>query len=100
MTVRGDPIVPYAMRLMTFGLGMIGCGGIGNVHAQTARRAGIKIMGAWDILPDRAALLIEQHGAKGSEAVPSIDALLAMKGIDKMSLLPGRRRNKQQMLTV
>ena len=64
MTVRGDPIVPYAMRLMTFGLGMIGCGGIGNVHAQTARRAGIKIMGAWDILPDRAALLIEQHGAK------------------------------------
>ena len=70
------------MRLMTFGLGMIGCGGIGNVHAQTARRAGIKIMGAWDILPDRAALLIEQHGAKGSEAVPSIDALLAMKGID------------------
>lgn len=70
-------MISYA-RGMTFGLGMIGCGGIGIVHAQAARRAGIKIVGAWDIVPERAALLVAEHGG---QAAPNIDALLAMNGI-------------------
>ncbi len=61
------------------GLGVIGCGGIGNVHAQSARRAGVTIVGAWDIEGDRAAELVKQHGGI---AAPSIDALLSMSGVD------------------
>ncbi len=63
----------------TFGLGMIGCGGIGNVHAQTARRAGIEIVGAWDVLPDRAQKLVTEHGGAAQQ---SIGELLAMKSVD------------------
>jgi len=66
---------------MSFGLGIIGCGAIGNVHAQTARRAGVRIVGAWDSIPERAALLVKEHGG---QAAPSIDALLAINGMDAM----------------
>ncbi|MSR69608.1 MAG: Gfo/Idh/MocA family oxidoreductase [Phycisphaerales bacterium] len=64
---------------VTFGLGLIGCGGIANVHAQAARRAGIKVVGGWDVLPERAQVLTKEHGGVASA---SIDELLAMKSVD------------------
>lgn len=74
---------------MSFGLGLIGCGVIGTVHAQTARRAGVQLVGAWDVIPDRAAAIANEFGGI---AAPSIDALLAMKGIDAVAIaVPNHR---------
>lgn len=68
---------------MAFALGIIGCGAIGNVHAQTARRAGIRVAGAWDIHAQRASDLCSAHGGK---AAGSISELLAMKEVDAVAI--------------
>jgi len=63
---------------MAFGIGIIGCGGIGDVHAQAATRAGLPIVAVWDIKPERAEQFAAAHGAR---ACASIDDLLAIKEI-------------------
>jgi hypothetical protein len=40
---------------MGMNLGIIGAGAIGNVHADTATRAGIPIAGVWDVNPAKGA---------------------------------------------
>ncbi len=67
------------LEAMSFGLGMIGCGNIGAVHAAAARRAGIPIVGAWDIVESRAQACASKFSCT---AAPSLDRLLAMNGID------------------
>ena len=88
MTIRLDSVLDSGLDSQldsglgvreSFRLGMIGCGGIGNVHAATARRAGIEIVGAWDILQERAEAFVKEYGGT---AVASLDELLAMKSID------------------
>ena len=79
-------------REMSFGLGVIGCGSIGGVHAHAARRAGIRVVGAWDILPERATALALEHGG---QTAPSIDALLAMAGIDAVAVAVPNDRHSE-----
>ncbi len=64
---------------MAIGLGLIGCGAIGKVHAQTAHRAGVSVAGAWDLLPERSASLVKEHGGV---ACASLADLLAMPAIN------------------
>ncbi len=64
---------------MSFGLAIIGCGAIGTVHAQTARRAGVTVTGAWDVLPERSKAFAKEFGGRGCA---SIDELLSMPAID------------------
>ena len=65
---------------MTMKLGIIGAGAIGNVHAETATRAGIPIAGVWDVNPAKGGAF----GAKypGSKVCGSIKELLALKEVD------------------
>jgi predicted dehydrogenase len=63
---------------MAFGIGIIGCGGIGGVHALAATRAGLPIVAVWDIKPERAQQFAQAHGAR---ACASIDDLLAIKDV-------------------
>ena len=61
------------------GIGIVGCGGIGAVHAETARRNGLAIAGAWDIAPERARALVSSHGGTAAE---SLAALLKLPAVD------------------
>ena len=58
---------------MAIGLGIIGCGVIGGVHAQAARRAGQRIVAAFDADRARADAVVNMHGGR---AATSVDDLL------------------------
>lgn len=58
---------------MSIGLGIIGCGVIGGVHAEAAGRAGSRIVGCFDVDHARAEQFASVHVA---EHCASIDALL------------------------
>ena len=60
---------------MTFKLGIIGCGSIGNVHARNAAKAGVHVAGTWDIKVERAGEVAALH--EECIAHPSVDELLA-----------------------
>lgn len=60
---------------MSFRIGIIGCGAIGNVHAKSATAAGLEVAGAWDVQPERAKELASLY--KGCAAHESLDELLA-----------------------
>ncbi len=64
---------------MSFTLGIIGAGAIGNVHAETATRAGIPIAGVWDINPAKGAAFGAKH--KTARVCASVKELLAIKEI-------------------
>ncbi|MFO0783324.1 MAG: Gfo/Idh/MocA family oxidoreductase [Phycisphaerales bacterium] len=64
---------------MAFNLGIIGAGAIGNVHADTAVRAGINVAGVWDVQPTKGAAFGSKH--KGAKVCGSITELLAIKEI-------------------
>ena len=68
---------------MTIGIGIVGCGGIGAVHAETARRNGLAVAGAWDIAPERAEALVAAHGG-----IPagSLADLLKLPGVDAVAV--------------
>lgn len=68
---------------MTMGLGIIGCGGIGGVHALAARRAGIPVVAVWDISVERGKAFAQAHGAAASD---SIDGLLARKDVTAVAI--------------
>lgn len=65
---------------MAFKLGIIGAGAIGNVHAETATRAGIPIVAVWDVNPAKG----ESFGRKypAAKVCGSVQELLAMKDVD------------------
>ena len=60
-------------------LGIIGAGAIGNVHAETAVRAGIPIAGVWDVNPAKGSAFGKKHA--GVRVCGSITDLLAMKEV-------------------
>jgi predicted dehydrogenase len=60
---------------MSFKIGIVGCGSIGNVHARNAAAAGLEVAGTWDVLTDRSGTLAELHDGCTSHA--SLDDLLA-----------------------
>lgn len=64
---------------MTIGLGIIGAGSIGTVHAGAAAKAGSRVAGVFDVDPARAETLAKQHGAA---AAPSLAALLEDPALD------------------
>jgi predicted dehydrogenase len=66
-------------RRVSIRLGMIGAGGIAQVHAEAAARAGSVIAGCWDIDEQRAKSLAAQHA--GATAAGSLEALLARRDI-------------------
>ena len=67
---------------MAMNLGIIGAGAIGNVHAETARRAGIPVLGCWDVNPAKGAAFEAKH--PGARACGSVDELLAMREVDSV----------------
>ncbi len=68
---------------MPIRIGIVGCGGIGAVHAETARRNGLTIAGAWDIAPDRAKALVGLHGGKAAQ---SLAELLRMPDVHAVAI--------------
>lgn len=64
---------------MAFNLGIIGAGAIGNVHADTATRAGVPVAGVWDIDPAKGATFGGKH--RSARVCKSVDELLAMKEV-------------------
>ena len=68
---------------MSIGLGIIGTGAIGNVHADAARRNGVRIAGAWDVLPERALECCQRVGGKGTG---DLAELLAMKDVTAVAI--------------
>ena len=65
---------------MGMNLGIIGAGAIGNVHADTATRAGIPIAGVWDVNPAKGAAFSKKHST--ARTCASVKELLAMKEVD------------------
>jgi len=65
---------------MAMTLGIIGAGAIGNVHADTAHRAGIPVAGCWDVNPAKGQAFSSRHA--GARACGSVDELLAMPEVN------------------
>lgn len=68
---------------MTIGLGIIGAGSIGRVHAEAARRNGLRVAGAWDFHRDRADALVAAHGGRATD---SLEELLGLADIDAVAI--------------
>ncbi|MDZ4829382.1 MAG: Gfo/Idh/MocA family oxidoreductase [Phycisphaerae bacterium] len=68
---------------MTLRLGIVGAGSIGNVHAETARRNGVELVGTWDIDIAKAQSLATKFGGR---AVANLDELLAMPTVDAVAI--------------
>ncbi len=68
---------------MAIGLGIIGCGAIGAVHAKAARRAGVRVVAAWDIHEERARAFAAEHEG---QACASIDELLSRRDVDAVAI--------------
>ena len=68
---------------MAIGMGIIGAGAIGNIHADAAIRAGLRVVGAWDVRPERGSALATRVGGKPAA---SIDELLAMPEVDAVAI--------------
>lgn len=64
---------------MSIGLGFVGCGVIGNVHAMAAKRAGSRIVAAFDADGARAETLVQSHGGS---AAHSLEDLLNSKEVE------------------
>jgi predicted dehydrogenase len=65
------------------GLGVVGAGAIGSVHAETAVRHGVRVVGAWDLRPERARALVARHGGT---AAADLDDLLAMPEVNAVAV--------------
>ncbi|MSR29375.1 MAG: Gfo/Idh/MocA family oxidoreductase [Phycisphaerales bacterium] len=77
---------------MPFNLGVVGCGAIGSVHAQVARRAGITIAAAWDLVPERAKTLVTKHGGR---TMASLAELLSLKEVDAVAIAVPNDRHRE-----
>jgi predicted dehydrogenase len=67
---------------MTMTLGIIGAGAIGNVHADTAARAGIPVAGVWDVNPAKGGAFGRKH--REARVCGSVRELLAMREVDSV----------------
>jgi UDP-N-acetyl-2-amino-2-deoxyglucuronate dehydrogenase len=67
----------------SIGLGIIGAGAIGNVHADAALRNGVRVVGAWDLHGPRADALVARLGGV---AARNLDDLLAMPEVDAVAI--------------
>jgi predicted dehydrogenase len=65
---------------MTIGLGLIGAGSIGRMHAEAAAKLGHRIVGCCDVDADRAAALAAEH--PGATATSRLEDLFALDGVD------------------
>jgi predicted dehydrogenase len=70
-------------REAPIGLGIIGAGAIGTVHAETAVRNGLRVVGVWDVHPEKAKTLA---AARGGAAVGSIDELLDLPEVEAVAI--------------
>lgn len=73
-----DRSAPPSLRL-----GLVGAGGIGEVHADAARRAGWSLEVVCDADRSRAEALSERHGGR---VVADLDALLDEEGVDAVAI--------------
>ncbi len=64
---------------MPLALGFVGAGAIAGVHAEAARRLGMRVAGVWDTNPAKGPAFAEKHPGVAVHA--SLDALLADRGI-------------------
>lgn len=62
------------------GIGIIGSGGIGRMHAEAAQRAGSRIVGCFDPNAGAAAALAADFA--DARALDDLDALLGLPGLD------------------
>lgn len=66
------------------GVGLLGCGTIGPLHAEAlAELAGARLVAVADVVPERAAALARTYDVK---AVTSLEELLAQPGVDLVSV--------------
>ncbi|MCP3902477.1 MAG: Gfo/Idh/MocA family oxidoreductase [Planctomycetes bacterium] len=65
---------------MTIGLGLIGAGCIGQMHATAAAKLGRRIVGCCDVDEQKATALAAEHD--GAVATTSMDDLLALPDVD------------------
>ena len=77
---------------MSFRIGIIGCGAIGNVHADTAHASGLEVAGTWDLIPDRVSTVAERFAGCATHA--SIDSLLA-SDIDAVAVAVSNRSHHE-----
>lgn len=67
--------------------GIVGCGGISHTHGNalaTLKEEGLaEIVAVTDVVPDRAQSFAGKHGG---EAVPTLEALLARRDVDAVTL--------------
>ena len=77
---------------MSFRIGIIGCGAIGNVHADTAKASGLEVAGTWDLIPDRVSTLADRFDGCAKHA--SIDSLLA-SDIDAVAVAVSNRCHRE-----
>lgn len=62
---------------------IVGCGGIGNVHAEVLKRLDISLVATADINPERSNDLAKRYGA---QAYCSIEEMLSDKEIDTLHI--------------
>ena len=77
---------------MSYRLGLIGVGAIGQLHAQSAVRAGVEVAGFCDILPERIEEMTEKY--PDALATTDVDELLAAKDIDAVVVAVPNRLHK------
>lgn len=65
------------------GLGIVGAGAIGNVHADAAHRNGVRVVGAWDVHAPRADALVARLGG---QAARSLDDLLDLPEVEAVAV--------------
>ncbi len=56
---------------MPYNVAMIGCGAMGNVHAEAWTRRGDKVVTCYDPLPDRKAAMAAKYGATPCDSMES-----------------------------
>ncbi|NBX36668.1 MAG: gfo/Idh/MocA family oxidoreductase [Planctomycetes bacterium] len=69
--------------MTAIGLGIVGCGGIANVHADAAMRSGFQLVTCWDSQAERAHALASKHGAAASS---SLESLLRHPRVDAVTV--------------
>jgi predicted dehydrogenase len=65
------------------GLGVIGAGAIGTVHAESALRNGVRLVAVWDVQGARADVLASNRGGASAR---TLDDLLAMPEVDAVAV--------------
>ncbi len=62
---------------------IVGCGGIGNVHAEVLARRGIKLCAVADIIPERSQSLAKKYGAN---AYTSFEEMMEVESISTLHI--------------